>query len=108
MFADVIDIIFSVALFVNASLFIPQITKILKTKQTNSLSLLTFGGFNLIQLAALLYGVVHKDYVMIVGYFISLLTCGTVTLLIVLGKLGVFGCDEAVNLDKTLGFRNAK
>lgn len=109
MFADFIDVIFSVALFINACLFIPQIIKILKTKETNGLSLITFGGFNLIQLAALLYGIVHADYVMIAGYTMSLFTCGTVTLLIASGKFNIFKRNKIdMNLNESLRLENVK
>ena len=39
---EIIEIIFSSALFVNAMLFIPQILKIWKTKDAAGLSLITF------------------------------------------------------------------
>ena len=84
LITHLIDMFFGIALFINASLFIPQILMILKEKSVKGLSLTTFAGFNVIQASAILYGIVHSDYVMIIGYTLSLSACGTVTILIVL------------------------
>ena len=78
-----IEIGFSLGLFVNAILFLPQIIKLVKVKDSRELSLLTFGGFSIIQLFVILHGIVVKDYLLIYGYLISLIMCGTVTLLII-------------------------
>lgn len=77
-----IEICFSLALFINALLFIPQIIKLYKDKTAKGVSLLTFGGFLLIQLLVVLHGVIHHDILLIIGYLFSMLTCGTVTVLI--------------------------
>jgi MtN3 and saliva related transmembrane protein len=45
------------------------------------ISLITFVGFILTQLAAILYGYFHKDYILMVGYMLAILTCGAVTAL---------------------------
>ena len=79
----VIDFIFEISLFVNAMLFIPQILQLLKQKHSKDVSLLTFGGFCIMQITAIVYGVLKQDMFMIVGYSVSLLTCGIVTFLIV-------------------------
>jgi MtN3 and saliva related transmembrane protein len=76
-----VDIIFGAGLFVNAVLFIPQAIKIYKNKHANDISLITFVGFILTQLAAILYGYLHKDYILMVGYMLAILTCGAVTAL---------------------------
>lgn len=73
---------FLISLLVNAALFIPQIITLLKTKSSQGLSLVTFGGFCIIQLFTLLHGIYAKDYLLAGGYFLSIVTCGTVTLLI--------------------------
>jgi MtN3 and saliva related transmembrane protein len=80
---NIIEAIFSLGLFINAALFVPQAIKIFKTKDSKELSLLTFAGFNFIQLFTLLHGYLHKDYLLIIGYALSIITCGTVTLLII-------------------------
>ena len=47
-FEKIIEILLSFALTANAALFIPQIFRLLKTKNTTGLSLITFLGFNYI------------------------------------------------------------
>lgn len=81
-----IEIVFSLGLFVNAALFIPQIIQLYKVKNSEGFSLLTFSGFNVIQLFMLLHGVLHRDYLLVFGIGLSLITCGMVTLMIVLYK----------------------
>jgi MtN3 and saliva related transmembrane protein len=79
-----IEIVFSVGLFINALLFIPQIIRLYKTKNAQGVSLLTFAGFNVIQLFTILHAYLHKDYLLMIGFLLSIITCGTVTLLILL------------------------
>jgi MtN3 and saliva related transmembrane protein len=86
IFKTIIEIFFSAGMFINALLFIPQVIKLLKTKDSHDLSLLTFAGFNLIQLFILLHGLIHHDYLLLAGAGLSLLTCGTITVLIIVFK----------------------
>ncbi len=81
-FDSLINFFFGVSLFFNAMLFVPQIIKLIRMKDARDFSKITFVGFCLMQLCAILYGVVHHDFVLVVGYSLSLLTCGTVTILI--------------------------
>lgn len=74
---------FSISLIVNAALFIPQIISLIRTKSANGISLITFAGFNVIQLFTLLHGVYVNDYLLAGGYLLSIITCGTVSLLII-------------------------
>jgi len=78
----VIDFIFGAALFINALLFIPQAVKIVKTQSARGVSLFTFVGFLLLQVAAVLYGWVHGDYLLASGYLLSIVGCGINILLI--------------------------
>ncbi|CAN5218405.1 hypothetical protein BH10PSE19_BH10PSE19_02850 [soil metagenome] len=78
-----IEISFSLGLFINALLFIPQVIKLYQTKNSQELSLLTFGGFVIIQFLTFLHGYLHRDYLLMVGYFMSLATCGLVVVLII-------------------------
>ena len=48
---EIVDIIFSLGLFINAVLFIPQIRVLYKAKTSQNLSIVTFLGFSLIQLS---------------------------------------------------------
>ena len=84
---NIIEIGFGFGLFINALLFLPQIIQLLRVKDAKGLSLLTFGGFALIQLFAILHGVIAKDYLLVIGYLISLVTCSMLTVLIVYYKL---------------------
>lgn len=78
----VIETIFSICLFINAALFIPQIIRLYLTKDAQGLSLLTFGGFNIIQLFTILHGMLINDYLLVLGFSLSLITCGLVTIMI--------------------------
>lgn len=78
-----IDIVFGVGLFINALLFIPQIINLLREKHANDISLITFAGFNLVNVFAVLHGITIHDKWLIVCYSFSVLTNTTVTLLII-------------------------
>jgi len=78
-----VDILFGIGMFINALLFIPQAVKVIKNKNANELSLVTFLGFNLIMLSAICYGLIHKDLELVIGYTLSFITCGIVTVLII-------------------------
>lgn len=79
-----IELVFAAGLFINAVLFIPQAMEIYKTKDSHGQSLLTFAGFNVIQLFTILHAYIHEDRILLLGYLLSLVTCGAVTFLIVL------------------------
>lgn len=78
-----IEVIFGLGLFINAVLFVPQIIRLYKTKNSDEVSLLTFGGFWVLQFFTLLHGYLHKDYLLMFGFILSLITCGTVTAMII-------------------------
>lgn len=80
-FKDIIEFIFSSALFVNALLFIPQAVRIVKQKTAVGVSISTFLGFLLIQLATVFHGIINHDYLLIIGYLFSMVTCGSVVVL---------------------------
>lgn len=82
-----IETVFGLGMFINAILFIPQVIRLLKTHNSNDLSLLTFGGFNFIQIFCILHGYLHQDYIFMFGMALSLLTSGTVTLLIIIFRI---------------------
>ncbi len=74
---------FSISLFVNAVLFIPQIIRIHTTKDAKEVSFITFFGFWLIQLFTVLHAFIRKDYILMFGYVFSMITCGYIVGLIV-------------------------
>lgn len=75
-----VEIFFSISMFVNAALFIPQAIKIFRHKTAAELSLTTFAGFNLIQLSMVLHGYIHQDWFLVLGMGLSFLSCLSVTL----------------------------
>lgn len=79
---NIIEVVFSLGLFINAALFIPQIIRLYKSKNSEGFSLLTFAGFNVIQVFTILHGFLHDDYLLIGGYILSLISCGVVTCMI--------------------------
>lgn len=83
IFQYVTEFIFAVGMFINALLFIPQAFNILKQKDSKELSLLTFAGFNVMQLASSLHGFWRQDYALALGALASFITCGGVTILII-------------------------
>jgi MtN3 and saliva related transmembrane protein len=74
--------LFGMSLFANALLFLPQIYRLYKQKDSKDVSLTTFGGFCIMQIIAILYGYFKQDPILVWGYLISLLTCGSATILI--------------------------
>lgn len=83
LFERIITGCFALGMFFNALLFIPQAVRLIKTKSAKNVSLFTFTGFCLTQIFAVLYGYINQDKVLMLGYLLSLFTCGTVTGLIV-------------------------
>ncbi len=80
---ELADVLFGIALFINGILFIPQVIKLYRKKDSQELSLLTFGGFNIIQLATAVHGYFYQDMILMVGALFSLLTCALITILII-------------------------
>lgn len=87
MFIFIVELIFSLRLFVNVALFVPQIIKLYKTKNAEGISLLTFSGFVFIQFFTFLHGYIKHDYLLMIDYIFSLLTCGTATIMIIFYRL---------------------
>lgn len=75
-----VDTLFGIGLFINAALFIPQALKIHRDKAAKNVSLLTFLGFNCLQFITILHGYYHQDYILMIGYSLSFITCSFVTL----------------------------
>ncbi len=79
--------LFGISLGVNAMLFLPQIVRLLKKKNSDDVSLTTFFGFCVMQAIAILYGYFKPDMTLMIGYGVSLLTCGFSTILICFYRL---------------------
>lgn len=82
----IISFVFGLGLIVNALLFVPQIIAIWNAKSAEGVSIITFGGFNLVQLAGILHGYFQRDRSLMVGMLAALVTCGTVTFLAIIYK----------------------
>jgi MtN3 and saliva related transmembrane protein len=75
----IFDWLFGLGLGCNALLFVPQVIALWRKKTDEGVSLLTFGGFSVLQVVGIVHGVNHRDWSLILGMAASLLTCGTVT-----------------------------
>jgi len=80
---QIVAIIFGLGLGCNALLFVPQIIAVWRKKTDEGISLVTFGGFSVLQMIGIIHGYFQQDYSLILGMAASLLTCGTVTALTV-------------------------
>lgn len=70
-----------VALLSNATLFIPQAWQLFQSGSATGISLPTFSGFLLIQSILLSYGLYQHDWVLSLGYGLSLCTCSPIVVL---------------------------
>lgn len=74
-----IAILFGLGLVVNGLLFLPQAIALWRTKSAKGVSLVTFGGFNILQAIGILHGIYQHDRSLILGMSASFLLCGAVT-----------------------------
>jgi len=81
---QIFDVLFGLGLLGNAALFVPQALAVWRKKSDEGISLITFGGFNVLQGIAVVHGVYWHDVSLIVGMVASLITCGAVTCLTLL------------------------
>jgi len=58
---------------------VPQIIAVWRKKTDEGISLLTFGGFSVLQAIGIVHGLYQQDLSLILGMAASLLTCGSVT-----------------------------
>ena len=93
---NIVEFIFSIALFINALLFVSQSIKIMKEKSAKGVSLVTFLGLLLIQLTIVLHGIIVHDYLLVWGYLISMATTGSVVVLVLFyrKRKSKFDADE--------------
>ncbi len=78
---------FSISMFINGSLFIPQIIKLLRHKSAENLSLIMFAGFSVIQFSVILHAYFQRDVVLLLGTGYGFITCGLLVLLILYYRL---------------------
>jgi MtN3 and saliva related transmembrane protein len=84
---DFVAFVFGLALLGNAALFVPQALAVWRKKSDEGVSLVTFGGFCILQVIGVIHGVYQHDQSLIVGLGASFLTCGTVTLLTIVYRV---------------------
>lgn len=75
--------LFGLGLGCNAALFVPQTIALWRKKTDEGISLITFGGFSVLQAIGIVHGILERDWSLILGMAASLLTCGSVTFLTV-------------------------
>jgi MtN3 and saliva related transmembrane protein len=81
---QIVAVLFGLGLLGNAALFVPQALAVWRKKSDQGISLITFGGFNVLQGIAIVHGVYQHDLSLILGMVASLITCGAVTCLTLL------------------------
>lgn len=84
---EIVAYLFGLGLLGNAALFVPQAVAVWRKKSDEGVSLITFGGFSILQIVGIVHGIYQHDRALVVGMMASLLTCGTVTLLAIAYRL---------------------
>lgn len=76
---EIVAVIFGLGLIGNALLFVPQAMALWRKKSSEGVSLVTFGGFNILQALGVVHGLYQNDWSLVIGLGASFITCGTVT-----------------------------
>ncbi|MGB7547401.1 MAG: hypothetical protein WBM14_06615 [Terracidiphilus sp.] len=84
---QIVAVIFGLGLLCNALLFVPQAVALWRKKSDEGISLVTFGGFSVLQAIGIVHGLYQQDLSLILGMAASLLTCGSVTALTILYRI---------------------
>jgi MtN3 and saliva related transmembrane protein len=84
---QIVAVVFGLGLIGNALLFVPQAIAVWRKKTDEGISLVTFGGFCILQVLGVIHGIYEHDNSLIVGLGASFLTCGTVTLLTIVYRM---------------------
>jgi MtN3 and saliva related transmembrane protein len=84
---EIVAVIFGLGLVCNALLFVPQVLAVWRKKSDEGISLITFGGFSVLQMIGIVHGIFQQDLSLILGMGASLLSCGTVTLLTIVYRV---------------------
>jgi MtN3 and saliva related transmembrane protein len=84
---QIVAVIFGLGLLCNALLFVPQVLAVWRKKSDEGISLITFGGFNVLQVIGVIHGLYQQDLSLILGMIASLITSGTVTFLTFLYRI---------------------
>jgi MtN3 and saliva related transmembrane protein len=84
---QIVAVIFGFGLGGNALLFVPQVLAVWRKKSDEGISLITFGGFSVLQAIGIVHGLYQQDLSLILGMAASLLSCGTVTALTIFYRM---------------------
>jgi MtN3 and saliva related transmembrane protein len=84
---ELVAVIFGLGLGCNALLFVPQVVALWRKKSDAGISLLTFGGFSVLQVVGIVHGAYQHDLSLILGMVASLMTCGSVTALTIIYRV---------------------
>ena len=84
---EFVAVIFGLGLIGNAALFVPQALAVWRKKTDEGVSLVTFGGFCILQVLGVVHGFYEHDRSLIIGLGASFFTCGTVTLLTIVYRI---------------------
>jgi MtN3 and saliva related transmembrane protein len=84
---DFVAVVFGLGLIGNALLFVPQAITLWRKKTDEGVSLVTFGGFCVLQILGVIHGLYQHDRSLIIGLGASFLTCGTATLLTIVYRV---------------------
>jgi MtN3 and saliva related transmembrane protein len=76
---EIVAVVFGLGLGCNALLFVPQIVAVWRKETDGGISLVTFGGFSILQVVGIVHGLYQHDLSLILGMAASLVTCGSVT-----------------------------
>ncbi len=76
---QIVAFVFGLALIGNALLFVPQALAVWRKRSDEGISLVTFGGFCLLQVIGVIHGLFEHDNSLVIGLGASFLTCGAVT-----------------------------
>jgi MtN3 and saliva related transmembrane protein len=84
---EIFEWLFGLGLGCNALLFVPQVVALWRKKSDAGISLVTFGGFSVLQVVGIVHGTYQRDLSLILGMAASLMTCGSVTALTIYYRL---------------------
>lgn len=84
---EIVAALFGFGLFCNALLFVPQAVAVWRKRTDEGVSLLTFGGFSVLQMVGIAHGLLQHDMALTIGMIASLVSCGTVTVLTVVFRV---------------------